>query len=458
MRRIGICEIEGKPALCFDTGLDSRSFAQAKFAQHFTEPGYIAYSDGSIELWKAQGIIEAEGTMRIYGPLFKGESLESLVEQESGAALQAVISFIRSKLFLGERRAPSDPNKVFAAMPSNGESSHPKGCVFFAPETLSTRCLMAEGVKDSFYACPYLQDAQAAAFSAGAMLYRILAGANPFHGETFLQDMKEGVFMPVRFAAPGLDEGLSSLIQDALLLPAGTGTEKNGDELLSGLLKTLSRDGNEVEAASFFRQLSEEENTLLAAEKERFVKRKNVTVKANRFVTRNKTALMGIAAAMIAVFFITRSLRISRAGLPTTKGMNTVEVILGYYDAFGELDHGFMEACVKGADKSDINMVVNLFVLNKVRQAYSSNFNSVIVSAAEWKEQGGQLPDPGAFGVTDLSVVLLSVSEDDAPVRYAVNYTLWLPNEDAPSHRKDELTLTRIRGNWRITEIKRLAE
>jgi hypothetical protein len=167
---------------------------------------------------------------------------------------------------------------------------------------------------------------------------------------------------------------------------------------------------------------------------------------------------MGIAAAMIAVFFITRSLIISRAGLPTTKGMNTVEVIHGYYDAFGELDHGFMEACIKGADKSDINMVVNLFVLNKVRQAYSSNFSSVFVSAAEWKEHGGQLPDSGAFGVTDLSVDLLSSGEDDAPVRYAVNYTLWFPTEDAPSHRKDELTLTRIRGNWRITEIKRLAE
>jgi hypothetical protein len=167
---------------------------------------------------------------------------------------------------------------------------------------------------------------------------------------------------------------------------------------------------------------------------------------------------MGIAAAMIAVFFITRSLIISRAGLPTTKGMNTVEVIHSYYHPSGALHPALMDACAKGADKSDINMVVNLFVLNKVRQAYSSNFNSVIVSASEWKEQGGQLPDPSAFGVTDLSVVLLSVSEDDAPVRYAVNYTLWLPNEDAPSHRRDELTLTRIRGNWRITEINRLAE
>ncbi|MDR2951678.1 MAG: hypothetical protein LBU82_00390, partial [Treponema sp.] len=381
MRRVNIRDIEGKPALCFDTGLDSRSFAQAKIAQRFAELGYIAYPDGTIELWKASGIIELDDSMIMWGPPFKGENLETLVEEGNGAALRAVVSFIRSKLFLGETQASSDPNKAFIACSDEGESTHPKGCVFFAPETLSARCLLAEGIKDSLYACPYLQDAQAAAFSAGALLYKILAGTRPFSGENFLEDMKEGFFLPVRFAASGLDEKLSSLIQDALLLPAGKGTETDGDSILSGLLETLTRGGNEAEAAFFFKPLTDEENALLAAEKERFIKRKNVTVKTNRFVTRNKTALLGTAAALIAVFFIARSMIANRASLPTTKGMAPVEVIDGYYKAFGTLDHTFMEACVKGADKSDVSMVINLFVINKVRQAYSSNFSSAIVSA-----------------------------------------------------------------------------
>ncbi|MDR2951682.1 MAG: hypothetical protein LBU82_00410, partial [Treponema sp.] len=73
----------------------------------------------------------------------------------------------------------------------------------------------------------------------------------------------------------------------------------------------------------------------------------------------------------------------------------------------------------------------------------------------EWREKGGRLPDPGAFGVTDLSVELISSGEDGSNVRYAAIYTLWFPGEEEPSPRRDELTLTRVRGNWRITEIKR---
>jgi hypothetical protein len=453
-KSFSITEIEGKPALCFDTGLDSRSFAQAKFAQYFTEPGFLVLPDGSNEPWKAAGVIETDGTMRIWGPLFRGARLDLLVDSADEAtrqqALQAVTSWIRAKMFLGQTRSSPNPSAAFI-----GEST-----VLFAPETLAARCMLAEGGGDNRYTSADLEGMEVAAFCAGTMLYRVLIGVHPFPDtENFHQDMREGVFLPPHLEAPGLDEKLCDLIQAALLLPAaGKQTQRNVTAILGDLLNILMEGGKEAAIASFFRTLSEEENARLAKDKERYLKRKNAAVKTTRFVTRNKAILMGTAAALLAALLVTQSLLKSAADRPSTKGMDSLTVIHCYYSALDTLDHILMEVCIKGADKSDINMAVNLFVINRVRQAYESASGPSIVPASEWKEQGGELPAPDVFGITDLAVDYLSGSEDEGQIRYLAHYTLWFPNEEPSVRRSDELTLTRTRGNWRITEIKRTAE
>nr|AGS52292.1 hypothetical protein [uncultured bacterium contig00061] len=70
-----------------------------------------------------------------------------------------------------------------------------------------------------WYVHPDLEGTDAAAFTAAAMLYRVLAGTPPFPTEEELllrQDMREGHFLPIRFAVPGLNPGLAALVQKAL--------------------------------------------------------------------------------------------------------------------------------------------------------------------------------------------------------------------------------------------------
>ncbi len=58
MQRIYLSNIEEKQAICFDTGLDPRSFARTKMSQSLIECGYIVYPDGSREVWKPSSVNE----------------------------------------------------------------------------------------------------------------------------------------------------------------------------------------------------------------------------------------------------------------------------------------------------------------------------------------------------------------------------------------------------------------
>jgi hypothetical protein len=182
---------------------------------------------------------------------------------------------------------------------------------------------------------------------------------------------------------------------------------------------------------------------------------------------------LGSLAAVVIVILIVNSVIKSRSAL-STAGMEPVQVIESYYNSFGKLDHSWMEACViNGAGKDDINMVMNLFVVSKLRQAYEYSVQSSFISAKEWLEMGGGQVKFQVFGAADLQIAVSSEAQ------YRVDYTLWVPGEaeaepesvqDAMTdrkaveylppkafHRTDFVTLVPKKGNWRISEIRRVS-
>jgi hypothetical protein len=522
IKRIYAFEHEGRQVLGFDTGLDSRAFAQAKLAQFITEPGIVIFpsgkadgkaaggADGVTEVWQVSGVAEAGGppqaggsgaSMVVWGPAFEGERLDLLVNDSArqDAALAAVTHWIEACLRNTALPSPVPPCAVLTAA---------DGTLLFAPPALALRCIQAEESCLSgkeWYVHPDLAGGAAFAFTAAAMLYRIFSGAPPFSAEDpelARQDIREGNFPPVRFAAPGLDEKIAGLIQRALSPAdaAGPGNvvlksaalksaaPQNDPQaalaLLSGLLEILK--GADA-AASLFHPLSPAESAALTKEKERFLKKKNIEVKTRRFVIRNTAIILGCAAALLIAALTARSIIKSRAERPTTAGMDSVQVVQSYYNAFGELDHPLMEACViKGAGKGDINMVINLFVITRVRQAYEAGGVPPLISASEWKAAGMGPVDSQVFGVTDLEIEPLTGSGTADEIRCIARYTLWLPYQeggeseaaantsaDASANAAafagadrppqgvqytDELTLIKDRGNWRIAAIDRRSE
>jgi len=459
MRRVNISNIEGKPAVCFETGLDPRSFARTKMSQSMIETGFIVHPDGTHEIWRAAGVNEENGLMRVWGPLFNGKRLDLLInESDSPEAQQAALLWIRAKMFLGETHSTLNPGAAFICYEDGKELPHPKGSVFFAPENLSNRCLFVEGSEIDRYNCPDLTGMEAAAFCAGVMLYMILTGVHPYPSKEIFQDMREGVFLPVNIAAPGLNEKLAGLINAALLLPvAKKRTSKSGTDILAEILELLmNKEGKSASISSLFHELSAEKTELVEKEKKFYLFKLNYLIKANRFAVQNKHALLGSAAGLLLVFILIFSTVKSFSRRPTTEGMEAYHVIAAYYDAFSFLNHTFMEACIQGADKSDINVAVNFFAINKAREAYEGSPNQSIIPAKVWKDTGGELPSPNVFGVTDLVIEKLGGSEDENVITYRANYLLWAPTEDYASNRSDVLTLKRDkRKNWRIIEILR---
>ena len=492
MQHVYISDVDGNPAVCFDSGLDSRSFARTKMSQSLIENGYIVYPDGSHKIWRASGVNEVDGQMRIWGPHFTGKRLDLLLNELNSTtsqqtAFQALVFWLRAKMLLGDTRTTLDPGAVFVCLEDDLTSGHayPKGSVFFAPENLTNRCLGVERTKYSTetsggtaqakngspssvkipvldrYNCPDLTGMEAVAFCAGTILYKILANAYPYPDDTTIfQDMREGVFLLPHLAISSLDKKFCELIQSALLLPVKKrSSNMSGTDIISEMLRMLmDNESQAVLVSSLFIQLSLEESMQLEKEKKRHLIIHNVFIKIKRFILHNKQTLIVAAVVFLFILFLTVSTTRSLLQRPTTKGMASDAVTVAYYEAFSSLDHVFMEACVQGASKNDINAVMNLLAIDKTRQAYGMSTSSTYIPAKEWKESGGEQPALDVFGITDMSIFHLSGREEDGLVMYRVNYLLWSP-EGYLIDRSDVLTLTRDRRkNWRITEIVRTEE
>ncbi|MCL2196266.1 MAG: hypothetical protein FWB77_01485 [Treponema sp.] len=472
VQRIRISNINDSASMCFDTGLEPRSFARTKMSQSLIEPGYVVKPDGTHEVWKAAGVNEINGHMTVFGPAVHGKRMDILLEETESLiqsarqtsqrqiALQAVVYWIKAKMFLGETRSALNLGASFICMEDT--QAHPKGSVYFAPEHLSARCLHLESSSPDQslhdkYNSPDLFGMDAAAFCAGVMLYKILTGIHPYASAEIYQDMRDGIFMPVNPAAPELNVKLAQLIQSALLLPvAKKNPSMSGTDILSGILEILSDKTAAADINSLFAAIPLEKTKQAEKEVKKFLFRKNVLVKTKRFAVSNKYVIIGCVIGLFFVMFIFFSTIQGVRQRPTTSGLSPDRVVTAYFDAFSSLDHVFMEACVNGADKTDINVAVSFFAAYKQRQAYENSTEPLIIQAKAWKENGGALPAPNVFGITDLIITYLGGSEEDGLVLYRADYMLWAPNEAHSRNRSDVMTLkTDRKRHWRIIEILR---
>jgi hypothetical protein len=490
MGGIVLSEVDGTPALGFDTGLDAKAFAQTKSAQLMTQPGWRVSPEGRVEPWKLEGVIEREGTLVIWGAAFIGERLDALISNDSrkDEALDALRYWIQARIVL-EKTQPIEP--IPTPWPS-GALIDPQGTILFPPDQLIKRTIEAQG-KDAWrtaavrWTHPDRSGEEASVFAGGTMLYRIFCGSPPFLNQDsnlLRQDIREGVFLPLRFAAPGLEPNLATLISGSMesftRSKQGKPSEKQRHITLETLRDCLGFPGS-AKADSYFHSLSEEEQVKLRLEQERYRKKQDLTVKTKRFLIRNTTIIAAILAAVCVIWLIGKSIIRDRTDSPTTRGMTPMEVVETYYGAIGALDHILMDACViKNAGKEDINLVTHYFVINKVRQAYEMNTPGII-PAQQWIDSGAAPTAAAVFGVSDLRLEGLDTDERDGEVSFRASFLLWLPQsrgdfEDSGQEETgsihnipdgavaslprsapltDTIRLVLYNDAWRIAEIQR---
>jgi hypothetical protein len=506
-KKIFSFELDGKQVLGFDTCLDPRSFGQAKMADCITQQGAVIYPDGNVESWQPGGVTEyaplammpiekagpqSEATMVIWGPDFPGEEIAALMGEESrkDEALEAIRFWLRAAAVMGNKLDDASfPGASGAFIVTTNvvtgptKNKYPAGTVFFPPARLLKRTLDAAGdealLEAGWFYHPDLKGDEAVSFIAGAMLYHVFCGCPPFKRDdqdVQRQDIREGVFIPPNLEKPGLSAEMSGIITSAM-----KATAKNRETVIrptAGHIAKVLGPPYSRKVSSWIEPLGDEEFSKIRAEHERYAKKSANTVKARRFLVRYKVAVAVSLAAFITLIFIIAGIVRRQAELPTTKGMNHVEVVQAYYAAIGELDSTMMEACVTGrAGRDDINMVVNFFVVTRVRQGYE--MRDAYMNAQRWVDAGRPVTYDTIFGITGLSIGVLSVGETDASLE--ANYILWIPGEYSVGETdndpdegssspepdeyvpippegtvtRDRLTLAYEKGQWRITVIER---
>jgi hypothetical protein len=213
---------------------------------------------------------------------------------------------------------------------------------------------------------------------------------------------------------------------------------------------------------SFLSPVSEQAYPEAETARRRFVESRGAKIKTKRFLRRNRRTLTVAAAAVIGLGFFVQSYVSGILNRPNVVGLSPREVVETYYRGLDALDHQLMEACVTGkAGKGDIEAVVNLFVISRMRLAYENK--DVVVPAAKWLSAGSPKTDGMVFGTAERTVESLQASEPTADhgdqARYRVSYVFVRPGDESEpivvENRADVLTLERGKKEWKIVSIER---
>ena len=454
-------ELEGKPVLGFNTGLDNQDFARAKLGRLITHGGFIVYPDGTIENWYPGGVFRSDSTMIIWGPGFPGENLLEIINSnEKDRALDAIRFWLKARIALEEKTGDAEnaplngPAGAFMVIDGNNSPAQPfppesmpfpPGTVFFPPASILKHTLETGSdflpLESENWSYSGPDEKKGVLFSAAAMLYRVFSSEAPFTEEPFPEkNHPVNVFIPLDLAAPGIDGELAEMVNR--IIDPKPGNEKNLKQGSGELYNFIGEPGSRP-FSSWFKKLSGDEISIINAKRENRKNKEIRSVKIKRFLIRN-AAIIAVAMMILSgLIFISLDVIRSRAQMPTTKGMTPAEVVNAYYGAFSGLDHVLMQACViNRAGKEDIDIVTNIYVINRVRQAYKTPLDTYI-------------EENDFFGITDL--IINSISRNGEEAVFEANYILWIPEGRITEGiiSKDTLNLVLKKGSWFISNISR---
>jgi hypothetical protein len=275
--------------------------------------------------------------------------------------------------------------------------------------------------------------------------------------DTLAGDTREGALVPVSVTAPGLREDIARFIDTQI-------TRHYRKERPAATLPSPFIDHDYVKNIM---SLSADEMASIKARREEIERKNQKQISAKRFWARNKTLIKVVAVGVVAFGIVIGSFVQAQLERWTTKGLTPSQVVEQYYGAFGALDHETMSACVeKDAGKTDIEMVTNLFVVAKMREAYEQK--QTVLNAADWDETEIP-PDTTVFGVVGLALDWPGGGENGIPqdgdaVTAHARYDLVVPQsfvdgsaDSAPARvfREDVLQLQWRKNRWRIAGIER---
>ena len=283
------------------------------------------------------------------------------------------------------------------------------------PPRLVVRCVTAEPERalafHYFWAHPdgaAAEPAAAANFLLAALSYAYLTASPPFNcsadpfgsgkqhcrktpaiggrcaaenadAEQLVQNMRDGVFVPIALRLPAIEPRFAQLIDDGLsVMQKKKSMEKQAIPVFTQLC--TYRD----EAAPFFSAAGQDPlpqtgqtatgdraagSSVLAMQS--FIERKGREVRRRRFFIRYRGGLIAAAAFIFGIIGIAAAITVQLRQPPETAGLSAEQVVQGFYAAIGDLDQAKMSAYTKNKAGAEYDgLLLHLFVTSKMREAY----------------------------------------------------------------------------------------
>jgi len=292
------------------------------------------------------------------------------------------------------------------------------------PPRLVLRCVTAETAAALRFHYPWVHpDGErvslddAASFFLATLSYACITGAPPFNSsavpfaavdedeacgsgaaERLVQNIRDGVCVPVELRCPMLRPQFARLINGGLAIATGQGSAKTTGQHGSvksvghksiGLEKTA--DGDIMpncraapllplveqlcsycdESLPLFAGIQAAEDSAQQAALEAFIQTARKRIGRKRFVRRNSGKIAAAAVLCAAFIAVTAAAVVHIRKPPKTAGMSAEAVIRGFYTAVGTLDQTITGAYTK--NKAAVlydGLMVHLYVTGKTREAY----------------------------------------------------------------------------------------
>jgi len=292
------------------------------------------------------------------------------------------------------------------------------------PPRLVLRCVTAETAAALRFHYPWVHpDAErvplddAASFFLATLSYACITGAPPFNSaavpfaavdgddfcangaaEQLVQNIRDGVYVPVELRCPALCPQFARLIDDGLAVAAGQGSAKTTGQHGSveatehksiSLEKTA--DGDIMpncraapslplteqlcsycdESLPLFAGIQVDKVPAQQTALEAFIQTARKRISRKRFVRRNSGKIAAAAVLCAALIAVTAAVVVHLRKPPETAGMSAEAVIHGFYTAVGTLDQTITGAYTKSKAAALYDgLMVHLYVTGKTREAY----------------------------------------------------------------------------------------
>ena len=292
------------------------------------------------------------------------------------------------------------------------------------PPRLALRCVTAETAAALRFHYPWVHpDGERAApetaalFFLATLSYACITGAPPFNSaavpfaavdtaeacdtgaaERLVQNIRDGVYVPVELRCPALCPQFARLINGGLAIAAGQGSAKTTGQL--GSVKSAGHKSIGLEKAAgvdimpncrtapllplveqlcsccdeslpLFAGMQAAEDSAQRAALEAFIQTARKRISRKRFVRRNSGKIAAAAVLCAALIAVTAAVVVHICKPPKTAGMSAEAVIRGFYTAVGTLDQTITGAYTKNKAAALYDgLMVHLYVTGKTREAY----------------------------------------------------------------------------------------